>query len=237
VNEQTELQTTFQAALESVKSDPDHNLDPRKRIELYTLFCEYDEDKHLGHIAPVRGYLALKTARRVVHLWEDLSDQLYYHYLQCGKGVEVDERPISDPQRMHRIILMMCEDILAGKADMQEVNRVVDFLYYRMDGLTYLIYELLEENAIPLGSENARLYWNAFSGLQACRQVLREVRGIFDIPIYTNSGTFPFILEDAAYFAMRAECGDVAEKRLVFWTWWLTEAIPQVWEQVHGAGY
>lgn len=223
------LQTALDTALLEVQTHPEHQLSADTRIEIYTAFCEYGSE-HLWIRTPVRGYLALITARRVIHHWDDISHQIYEH---IDKGnFNYDDKPLSDYQKVHYLSLMGCEDFLGGFISLKMMNTISDLLYYICGNLPRYVADLID--VLKPSQQEIDLLWQKTNSVSACYKVAHEVMG-FRYYRYTMLKNGEMIIEDVAYLAMKSECGKDKTKTLKFWTWWLTEAIPQAWEQVHGA--
>lgn len=221
------LQTVLDVALLEVQNHPEYQLSAETRIEIYIAFGEYDSNNNLGRKTPVRGYLALKTAKRVIHNWDYVAHRIYDDF---DMGNFEYDKPLSNPQKVHYLSLMVCEDFLADYISMDTISYVSGCIHHQYAGLSYYVRDLIALYELP--QTGANLLYQGFYAFDATYRALQACMGIRLTPTVYKSGYIE--IKDTAFLAMKSECEKDKAKALIFWTWWLTEAIPQVWEQVHG---
>jgi|GEM_PF-6811601 len=224
------LQTVLDAALLEVQSHLEHQLSAETRIKIYIAFGEYDSNHNLERKTPIRGHLALITARRVIHIWDDIGHFIHQYFGITGRGLSGDYLPLSDPQKVHFLTLMVSEDYLSGYVPITDLYNASEKLYYISDSLIRYVNDLIE--TMKLSPSDADEFYYRSVAVRACYRVIRDVYGFRHIPIITRNDRL--LIEDTAHFAMLSECGKDKTKALKFWTWWLSEAIPQTWEKVYG---
>lgn len=149
----------------------------------------------------VLGWVALLTAQKVAPLWERVAEQSPFE----GEIYEV-------PQ-----MLEISEKLLKGKYDLLKAyNELVsDFWYFHRPNLTHDTYHTF---CAAIATLSFIIHGNRSGG------------DFFEEAIDAYSSTAPNKpeLHDEPDSPYPIEFDD--RKRLEFWEWWLTEAIPQAWD-------
>jgi hypothetical protein len=230
--ENSSLKQLVEKQLEEVKSESNYHLNPTDRYNLYKLLGEsrlsnpnffthkdyflQSEEWHrelieflqnnwskLTKADQVLNWLAIITFKKVLSLWEI--------------------KEISGLQE----VVEMAENLIKGFVKIEDV-------YWFLHGQDYCpdISELeLENFALLFLYETATntLKTIVFGGKKSAEDILAINDILFnDYGDYANSAvkayTFDYKLGEYEFNF---------KKRLEFWEWWLTEAIPQAWELAH----
>lgn len=224
--------------LESVRNDPEHNLNTQSRFELYRSFGpsrldlpgyqkrgslfnheEYKQHRELEFanftIADqVLGWLAVVTARKVLPVWERIWTQTNMYN-------------DSTPQE----ILQEAENLLRGKAKLRNI------IAKKVEGFNYPL-EIWVSFDIALAYRAA---YNALELITISPEYIRtflenedEVGGTGRN--FASTAMKAYTFNETATKRLEITQTPITEtdfdplKRLEFWEWWLTEAIPQAWE-------
>jgi hypothetical protein len=213
-----ELEKSVNSALKSIRKDPRHEMDPYLRRATYAAFGPQDDSKAVR----ARGWLAIITAQKVLPI-----------FLQAVP----DE---SNPKKL----VEMAIAVVQGKADLKDALRKASEgsdLAGRLWGY--------DEHEIPF---NAQLAGN--TGYRALHEsagwnlLERQPGKSTD----TDQISEPSRLIDRGDFTLAQIGGDTAsaaaiayssdprhgrtdsQRLLVFWQWWLEEAIPSAWKMAFG---
>jgi len=243
-----ETQQLIEQALTTVRNDPQHTLNLYQRFAIYysfgnsrylsvgyskdgneSNFAEWDKvlEEEFAHPSPVDfalGWLAILSAKKVQPVWEKVWKQIapdkYKKFL--GKGAFANS-------------LQSCEKLLLRQLTYQEgADLFYEITYWVLQdakhGVTYDIasaYQTLYDaigyaliGPLPRGQivvegklpENIFIADPAYSAGEAYSTIDENVLG---------EGNWNPPPKPIKY--------DLS-KRLEFWEWWLTEAIPQAWE-------
>jgi hypothetical protein len=197
------LQTQYliEQALELVRHDPQHKLGPLQRIPIYESFNS--EENGYGDTAFLR--LQLITA---------------YHILPIWKEAQADN-PLAED------LLKMAKQILQKEVDKEIFTDRLQEIWVDLE----------------IAEINSTYSEKAFAAVSAAFETLHIILKGFD-----NWKEWKFCDDDtdddlgmwgndSASWASNAWAGWImdmdaahSQKRLEFWEWWLTEAIPQAWE-------
>jgi len=221
------VETLVGTVLAEIEADPRHQLPHQRRRELYaTIRAHMDQSG-----ANVLGWLAVMTAERVHPIFQEShpDDTLPRELLDTAVGVlrgAVDDRTVAEMEDLayhasgngwgyDEVELPWPADMAAqaayhalmearGREPLQHLDRI------HVLGEVDLDSGELSEYPEPISGEQ-------FTDEQLCTDI--------------NSDT-------AAPAAVASSCnaGGPAcdpEKLRLFWTWWLTEAIPQAWKTAH----
>jgi len=219
-----QLEQILSTALDRVLHEPRHALAPFQRRVVYEYLAESSDTAHRLALPPLsreaawdalasrgvvrnpvawrrRMRLDLLTARRMRDLWHEL-------------------RPHDDlAYRMYAI----AEDAAMQGIDYDSIEEETNAVFFQAETADYSFHP-------PYYALNAIIA----SILTACR--VNTWDGITIEP-EDDDRTLELDTLDAAGFACDAVAGPVwnlksdPSKRLEFWTWWLTEAIPTVWQR------
>lgn len=196
--------------LEEVRLDPQHNIKASDRFKLYESFGPTFVDQ-------VLGWLAVITVKKVLYVWERVKEQ-----------VDADPNLLTTPQE----IIETCEKLLSNSINIDSVRD--NYSDYNTGlGIQHIV-----------TFDVANSYKAAYGALELIMFGSRIVNPSFK----SNNGE---VYDSNADFAERAIAayasidpnppGDFWDagisslsfdllRRLEFWQWWLTEAIPQAWE-------
>ena len=179
-----------------VEADPRHDLRVGFRCRLLLAFDDPPRNRHIGRRA--RAHLAALSIRKVLPLWESTfpSDRLPHEALELAEKVLADTEPAPAAKRF------------IGKS------------WTHCDELVYRFAE--KQPAIMVGYGAVKMVNEALTPDFDCSQIREEMADL-DVDPYEH---------DSSFFASVAYCGGPsweecsnAQKRLEFWTWWLTYAV------------
>ena len=240
------LQKAILEALEAMRSNPRHHLAPYYRQNIYTLLKSFNMGNQLRPSRVpsvenlgdrVRAWLAIWSAERVMPIFE-----------QGPFGVEeVTEETLSLPP----MLLEAARGVMQGKVAPEAIdqNRQIAFQEYliMLDESKYEP-EILPVNAILAGWTSERavsevLGWYRFDWFDEDlkKRWFRPSYGVSGHGEYeassgeSNDELLVQMGGDAAgVAAVGFACGLLStecepERLEEFWTWWLTEALPQAW--------
>lgn len=202
----SKLKKLIEDALESVHRHPQHdlNLGYRQAIwaALETYNNDYSQDNHLGHNR--RAFLANLTVRHVLHIWHQMFPE------------------DNTPQK----ILLEAEQVMAGTISKEVAKKDSERFWQEMQQLGY--------------SDSKMAFTVGCAAAQALNTAIEDENfnsGNIDYNLTDNWDTEG---NDASFFAACAYTnGSVwktnwgnsqSKKRLQFWEWWLTQAVPMAWE-------
>jgi hypothetical protein len=210
-----------------VSQHPEHQLLPVQRLEIYHLLEPSPSDD--TSIRYVGGRLAIASARYVLPIWQQarpiwgdeepaidweddppnypLTDALPEWMIQRAEGVLQGEVPIklagADMGDLWSVYGNLLEEITAQRTDIPEEAWYAFAAAY---------HGFLETNLAPFA-------YDMPNDTMTDRDLARG-KGRLD-----GAAAAMF-----AYVGVGPDILDVATKRLAFWEWWLTEAIPNAWE-------
>jgi hypothetical protein len=242
------LQKVILEALEAMRSHPRHHLAPYYRQKIYTLLKSFNRGNQLDPSRVpsvenlgdrVRAWLAIWTAERVMPIFE-----------QGPFGVEdVTEETLSLPP----MLLEAAKGVMQGKVAPEAVdqNRQIAFQEYSimLDESKYEP-EILPVNAILAGwasecalsevsgwytfdwfSENEKKRWlrPPYGAIGHGEYELSSVEPNDEMLVHLGGDTAGVAAVGYACGLLSTECEP--ERLEEFWTWWLTEALPQAWER------
>jgi len=224
--------------LEIVRNDSDHNISPSQRFKLYQSFGpsriilsnkttvkEVDISQYHNNIKEqllnlttgdkTLGWLGILTSKKVLFLWESIWQQITF-----------DPDAVTRPEEM----LELAEKLLLGKTTIDdnlfelygEFNTALNIEYWvsydvaNTFNASYFTLEMIiygPNNLTTNNSDDIYDYDRDFaSRAVAAYTVINSVVPSEDLTL--NPALLKFD----------------PQKRLEFWEWWLTEAIPQAWE-------
>jgi Immunity protein Imm5 len=219
--------------LDKVRQDPAHHLKPIERLEIYESFNS-DNDE-VGRKAFV--WLHILSARKVEKIWNTgIND---YYLRELGSQ-----------------LLTLAEDILTGLVSKNSkiVKRVADSTYHAFGNIEDFPDNVVCSITAAEDAFNVAIGFKPFKPVEIDDETLDENlwdEQVWDAPsnamrAYANfygyyeeneneeaeeveiSGQMTRILTNAIVSGKSDP-----QKRLEFWEWWLTEAIPQAWEIAH----
>ena len=198
------LRNKLNQASQILHSNNEYQIKPITRLNIYAAFAEFENK--LAKIWLTR--LEILTAKRVLPLWQEALP-----------NIQLPEQ-----------VLDLAEQVLDGFLDFETAcnANILDELYQLLGG------DLEDEvpATVEFAGESA---YCAFVNIrhQPFQDLLVDEK-LTDDKFYSQLGG------DAASSAVKAFAGVVIDgywvkksdpqKRLEFWEWWLTEAIPQAWE-------
>jgi hypothetical protein len=222
----TEIQQICANYLEIVRHNPEHNLHARDRFAIYKSFglSKLSRPEYAGtnsnyldflknEVALWKvsdyafGWLAVLTVRRVLFKWEPI-----------WKQNNISREYTTTPQ----MILQVAEGVLLHSVGLEEAYRE-------------LCNEFSMGSSVTVGVmfDIKQVYTAAYWALESILD--------YDVKYLENAPLDAYILGDFAFAAMQAysyvneanqgqEILFDSQKRLEFWEWWITEAIPQAWD-------
>lgn len=230
-----ELQHLCATLLDSVRENPEHLMIIVQRVALYTVLgatidATFETYRHIcttgrlpnrtGHYR--YGYLAIRTAQYVLPIWRD----------DMQRALALDDTfPIDLPEQMLDTAL----GVLQGTRNIIEAERLLNGEYHHAFG--------------ALVNAPHPTYCAANAAYDALRMILglppfgRVLRGDeTDVTIDVSQGDV-VTSALAAYTAIDKNNSPQInrhitpfipiefdrQKRLTFWEWWLTDAVPSVW--------
>ena len=233
-----ETQQLIEQALTMVRNDPAPHLSPATRFEIYKSFGpsrlgQFWQDSPHREEAFVQyfgrkfanwtiadfslGWLAVLTARKVAHFWDE-----------AGENSDIVKE-----------ILQTAESVLLGKADLEVANRKLcnDFNWplelstnlnagcaYRA---AYFSLCTILDDTIDYFEQS----YPDYIGDEHIDDVVGLAGGFATLAVKAYSAVYidPKI-EISASNQLLVFVEFDPQKRLEFWEWWLTKAIPQAWE-------
>lgn len=214
------LQELIGEAVKEVKVHPHHNLSPVTRLNIYH---SLDPIKLTPSLYPKRGWLGVLTVRRILPIWQ--------RAMPLWES-ENDKSNLISSNLLPEHILKLTENLLLGLIDVQFTWKEANNYW---DEVGNLIQEILEDFE--------KKVFNTAHVCNASLHALHETLGVEFLGKLKNWAKYNdeqlsnhFFACDTAASAVIAYAGggNVSpfdpEKRLDFWEWWLTEAIPQAWE-------
>jgi hypothetical protein len=219
-----EVQKLLDSTLADISGDPRHQLMPVRRLPIYQALQTASAP---GTSDRVRGWLALLAARRVLPQWQ--------RAMPLYEDDDPDERGV-EANKLAEHFLTRAESVLRRTVDLNVARKEDGDYWYVVGNIEEEIFDWREETDGPL--------FYAFFALDAAYKALHEALGYEQLGRLKGwetrtDDTLPRFAGDAAASAVIAASGggDVVagppidpQKRLEFWEWWLTSAIPAAWE-------
>ena len=223
----SEVQKLIDSALVDVAAQPQRQLLPVRRLPIYRAL---QMAAGPGAAERVRGRLALLAACRVLPLWQAA--------MPIYAEDDVDEHGVV-ANKLAEHFLARAEGVLRGTVDLDLVRKEDADYWYVVGNVEVEIFEALEETDGPL--------FYAFFALDAAYKALHEALGYEQLgrlkgwESHTDDTLPRFACDAASSAAIAASGGGDLDagppidlpKRLEFWEWWLTSAIPAAWESGH----
>ena len=218
----TELENLLAASLQTVRQDSLHNLGIIERYKIYEMLASIDE------LRPLRftlGWLGVLVTRKILNKWESQANYWVGMEYQFGDDIDIKELP--------NLILATLEDVLKAKISLAEARDKLSNLYHVIvSSVGDELFEYNPQGPMEMACISDAAYnglYQAVSGRSVVLKYLKSIEHLTDDDLPTE-------MLDGAGSAMLAYAGgnilgpvDV-QKRLEFWEWWLTEAIPQAWQ-------
>jgi hypothetical protein len=209
------LDPLIQQALAAVRADEQHHLGPSLRRRIYTVLEPIAETP--SPVTPRRGRLGVLAARRALPVWEfitPLDDDLHWEH-------NIDRLP-------HKF-LTLAENLLVGTGDIQAARTIAGDEWYFTGNIRGMLLEGRKYQTPHFHNASYALY----AALLALNETLGTdaLRSLSDEVDWHENDVDDYEL-DAAGAAMRAVSGvDMPDpqKRLEYWEWWLTEAVPSAY--------
>jgi hypothetical protein len=212
--------------LEVLRNEPQHSLTPAQCIHIYQEFGLSNHDKNSSFrfletekkdklfkrskADQVLGWLAILTAEKVLPIWQEK---------RISPEGEKREHLWGNPN----LTLEIGKNLIYVKKPIQETLSYLNGLFY---------YPSPDKGGAKDGIIGYLASRAASDGLEVL---------LFGVSILIDTGALfytdderSFAPHDFAAMAVNAYAGfeehELTQKRLEFWEWWLTEAIPQAWE-------
>lgn len=213
------LQELINNLLAKVRKHPEHQLMPVERYKLYRML-ESELQAYIPH--PILGRLSIITAKFVLPIWQQAMP------LHPNENPSEDESASYD--NLPEYLLELAEGLLTGRVDIETAVRAAGDYWYVMGNIG-------EDELRPRGVASAiKAYYAGEASLMALNETLSG--SMFDTIRGWESYTDDTLgyAHDSASAAVKAYSGTNPwtsvdfQKRLEFWEWWLTEALPIAWE-------
>jgi len=210
-----ELHRLTVESLASMRMDPFHRLHPSRRLTIYQWLNNRPENPEYRKL---RGWLGLLAARRVLPIWHELRPVWVHTTDRLPEGGQLPDR-----------LLSIARSILRGSIDLKRAWQETNDLWYFMENMNGAVFVRRPE--VPN---------KAYYAADACFKALHET---FCVEFLQHAVELEWTSDeylrdnerDAAACAVLAEAGGAdagtveLSRRLSFWEWWLTEAIPTAW--------
>ncbi len=213
-----ELKSLLEQGLSQMRRDPEHNLNLSIRSKLYELLePDYSDNK----ICKAWGWLGILSTQRVLFIWQ--------HHLRIWDGIENDFANINIKE-LPEYLLSIAKEAVQGVLDLNNVKKQIDLFHEVVGAVGDEIFEYMENGPKEVVCVSDAAYNTLYQ--LASKKPLASVK---DWKTQTDD-SLPTEMLDVAGSAMLAYAGgnDIGavklNKRLEFWEWWLTEAVPQAWE-------
>lgn len=210
-----------------MQQHPAHHVLPIQRLKLYAALEPLTQSEET--IQPVRGRLAIATARYVLPIWYQAIPILGDTEPAIDWGDWVQHYPLTDA--LPEWMIQRAEAVLLGTVDMETAREDSGDLWYVLGDFYD---DIVEERTVA--PEEA--WYVCKAAYQALSEVLGGLESLEIDPTLPHPVTDKDLENwqlDGAGAAMNAFAGvgpdgpDTVTKRRTFWEWWLTEAIPAVW--------
>lgn len=196
------LQHLLDISIDAVRAHPQHALVPIRRWQLYAYLGSVSNETGRRR----RARLALLSAYHVIPIWRE-------------------ERPEDD--RAERL-LILAENVLQNTVDVKAAGEEAEKEWHWLIDDDGGRYEKLSSAVYFAFGAVVQAEFAALEGDSWDNYRFTEDETDADVDIWSS---------DTAKWAVNAIAGPVWEpnsdntKRLEFWTWWLTEAIPAAWQE------
>jgi hypothetical protein len=220
-----EVTRVIESSIRLVYESPSFSLLPKNRLSIYSSF----ESNNKSLSGKILGWLTLLSTQKVLFIWEQIepTDNLPQRMLNVAENVLKENMNVEEARMM--FLFEFHEE--AGERIFAEYDEI----RYKVEHVCEAAYDALR---VTLGGK-------PFEG---CK--MKDIdEGIVDEKLdycwgdSASSAVIAFSGSDI--IALQPLGNRVAkisaispprlhpQKRLEFWTWWLTEAIPQAWELAH----
>ena len=209
------IQTLIYKTLDTIRRHPTHQFLPSIRREFYASIAPEDN----AFAWRVRGWLAILSAQRVLPIFQEVFPE---------------ESLPADSIGLAEALLKRFVEQEAARGKISEADAIADSLWGYPD-------EEVPANAMLAGwaANSAALAASGFDALSRLRNYIfnatpgaKSQTVITDLDILGQGDT-------ASHAAMAASSDEVGhcdpEKLLVFWEWWLTEALSTAWKFALGS--
>jgi hypothetical protein len=225
------LSNFIKVSMDAVDSHPQHHLNLGYRWALYSAMGPRQDENinavdELGHKR--RTHLAIQTAKRVLPLWQEgplelPADNLRKFYNEIS-GITWNEE-----RYQPAYLLQLANQIMLGLSPITKEDFMYaesTFSYY--DYFEYYYQEREDLRYMYAGTCAAQAFWVAVND--------EIFDGEIDFILTEDDLKDPTYKTEASFFASIAYAGGTIwnhksnnQKRLEFWKWWLTEAMPAAW--------
>ena len=206
-----ELIRLTQHGLEEVIQDPIHQLRAIKRLEIYKLLISAEK---FNKIYQIRGILGIKSVKLIMPIWKSLVQTQGKSFSNKDKVLPYD-------------FLKASENLINGAGSIENARKMCASGWYDVG---YIHSKVIENNLpeemyyIPGAAVNLlhEIIGVEFLGkLQSWEQMSNDELAKFSFACDVAG------LVENSYIGIEKANN---QRRLEFWIWWLTEAIPQAWE-------
>jgi hypothetical protein len=228
----SKVQLLTKEALAIMRSDPQHNLPPIRRHEIYQVMNDATTINPPA-LNFIRGKLGLLTAQYVLPIWQNISPIWTYSEEEIKKWnlslEEVEQfKNLPDDNVLPERLIDMIKGLLEGTYSLDAVLLRIKEEHIS-DTVGTLVLEFFEvRNDLPLVACHA---------CETAYSALHETLGyeslgkLPELEKYTDDDLPPHLCDSATYAVIAYAGGTRKEpvdlnKRREFWEWWLTEAIP-----------
>lgn len=216
----SELQQMMDDALAAIRADPKQEIGSTRRKAIYNWMRTNEPGKR------ARKWLEIITAEKVLPIYEaKLPQSLSYVWSQPENKDDIYEVECSVPiKRLPRRMTEVARGVIEKTFSREIAEELANDYYETCSN----IFDFAEEDGIYYPSCVVDVLLAASSSvLIAVGYSEREIWSLPEDRLMVN---------DATIYARSAWASDdhdrlIPEKIVEFWTWWLTEAIPQAWEK------
>lgn len=215
----TQLQQLIHQGSNYIITHPYHHLMPSIRFDIYRIFSHNIQPPKIN---PIGGWLAVLTGYRVLSIWQRAMPL----WEESGEPDNIDGNFLP------KHLLKTAEAVLKGEIDLKNAWEEANERWYEVGNVWTEILEYRPD--FPVDSAHA---------CNAALHALHETLGVQFLGKLKNWYLYdddelskhPFACDTAssamiAYVGVGNSNSLTSQKRLEFWQWWLTEAIPQAWE-------
>jgi hypothetical protein len=229
-----DLHQALNDARSAVQTDPEHKLAPEHRRAIYAALEPAIPLTQLPQVMKKRGKLAVSAARYVVSIWDQL--------------LPIDDESTEEQYRIDHLphkLLRLADEVLGGTADIHTIWETANEEWYIVGNVGEEFFEFRDYDHDAEAHSFHNAYFVVTAALHALLETLgtefltgrTQTLGRVDMATGNLSPTPPGEEEipdnelDAAGAAAIAFAGydhPDPQKQLIFWEWWLNEAIPTV---------
>jgi hypothetical protein len=221
------IQQLVDESLIMMRKNPEHHLLPVQRLEIYQLLEPLPSND--ASIRYVGGQLAIASARYVLPIWQQARPIWGDEEPAIDWGGYPPNYPLTDA--LPEWMIQRAEEVLRGDVGIELAEEDMGDLWD--------VYSNLREEITAWRTDVPEEAWYAFAAAYYALQETNLAPFTYNMPNDTmtdpdrESGAGRL---DGAAAAMIACVGvdtnkpGIVTKRLEFWEWWLTEAIPAAWE-------